>query len=186
MNRKNNNRITIWTSIDLIVPCLKAKLRREFPSADENEITTLMHSVNFRYFEDMKAKLDKVSIGKPIIVIASFSDPFNKDNCSNHVKVIDSGNLGECFDEDFDLAEWYIDENGDLCSYDVDREGFGNYVYFTFKEGTPLSVKQHFFTEAEKDDCDLTFIDAYAAPIGDKVLEALGYGSCKGGVSNGN
>ena len=120
------------------------------------------------------------------IVIASFSDPFNKDNCSNHVKVIDSGNLGECFDEDFDLAEWYIDENGDLCSYDVDREGFGNYVYFTFKEGTPLSVKQHFFTEAEKDDCDLTFIDEYAAPIGDMVLEALGYGSCKGGVSNGN
>ena len=107
MNRKNNNRITIWTSIDLIVPCLKAKLRREFPSADENEITALMHSVNFRYFEDMKAKLDEVSIGKPIIVIASFSDPFNKDNCSNHVKVIDSGNLGECFDEDFDLAEWY-------------------------------------------------------------------------------
>ena len=129
MNRKNNNRITIWTSIDLMVPCLKAKLRREFPSADENEITALMHSVNFRYFEDMKAKLDEVSIGKPIIVIASFSDPFNKDNCSNHVKVIDSGNLGECFDEDFDLAEWYIDENGDLCSYDVDREGFGNYVY---------------------------------------------------------
>ena len=80
----------------------------------------------------------------------------------------------------------YADENGDLCSYDVDREGFGNYVYFTFKEGTPLSVKQHFFTEAEKDDCDLSFIDAYAAPIGDKVLEALGYGSCKGGVSNEN
>lgn len=95
MNRKNNNRITIWTSIDLMVPCLKAKLRREFPSADENEITALMHSVNFRYFKDMKAKLDEVSIGKPIIVIASFSDPFNKDNCSNHVKVIDSGNLGE-------------------------------------------------------------------------------------------
>ena len=116
-----------------------------------------MHSVNFRYFKDMKAKLDEVSIGKPIIVIASFSEPFNKDNCSNHVKVIDSGNLGECFDEDFDLAE-----------------------------GTPLSVKQHFFTEAEKDDCDLTFIDEYAASIGDMVLEALGYGCSKGGVSNGD
>ena len=100
--------------------------------------------------------------------------------------MIDSGNLGECFDEDFDLAEWYIDENGDLCSYDIDREGFGNYVYFTFKEGTPLSVKQHFFTEAEKDDCALTFIDEYAASIGDMVLEAIGYGCSKGGVSNGD
>ena len=79
MNRKNNNRITIWTSIDLIVPCLKAKLRREFPSADENEITALMHSVNFRYFEDMKAKLDEVSIGKPIIVIACLPYPNDHD-----------------------------------------------------------------------------------------------------------
>ena len=42
-----------------------------------------------------------------------------------------------------------------LCSYDIDREGFGNYVYFTFKEGTPLSVKQHFFTEAEVNDSPL-------------------------------
>ncbi len=166
-----NLAITIWTSIDLIVPCLKAKLRREFPSADENEITALMHSVNFKYFEDMKAKLDKVSIGKPIIVIASFSDPFNKDNCSNHVKVIDSGNLGECFDEDFDLAEWYIDENGDLCSYDVDREGFGNYVYFTFKEGTPLSVKQHFFTEAEKLNSQQDRKKSYSVPEIQKILK---------------
>ena len=132
----------------------------------------------------MKEKLGKVSIGEPIIVIASFTDPFCKENCSNHVKVIDSGNLGECFDADYELAEWYIDENGDLCSYDIDREGFGNYVYFTFKDGTPLSVKQRFFTEAEKDDCDLSFLDEYAAPIGHKVLNALGFKCCKGGACN--
>lgn len=50
MNKKNSNRITLWTSIDLMIPCLKARLRREFPSLEENEITALMYSVNFKYF----------------------------------------------------------------------------------------------------------------------------------------
>lgn len=49
-----------------------------------------------------------------------------------------------------------------------------------------MSVKQQLFIEAEKDDCDLTFLDEYAAPIGDKVLEALGYKCFKGGASNGD
>ena len=87
-----------------------------------------MYAANFKHFEEITYKLSKVSVGQPIIAVASFTDTFNEENNSNAVKVIDSGNLGECFDMDFDLAEWYIDENGDLCSYNIDREGAGFYL----------------------------------------------------------
>lgn len=173
MNSTKNKKIVLWTSIDLILPCLKERLRRKFPSAEEAEITALMHSVNFKHFEKMAEALENVSVGKPIVVFASFTDPFNKDNCYNQVVVIDSGKLGCCFDADFDLAEWYIDECGDLCSYNIDREGYCTYVYFTFKDNTPLSVKKQFFTEAEKPDCNLAFLKGHVEGIGAKVLEAL-------------
>ena len=186
MNNTTNNKKIIWTSINPGLLCAKEMVKQETPNISKEELNAIVLAFNFRYFEKVKKMLDKASIGKPIIVITKYEGINESVGDYTRVTVIDSGNLGGCLDTDYDLAEWYIDENGDLCSYDVDREGFGNYVYFTFKEGTPLSVKQHFFTEAEKDDCDLSFIDAYAAPIGDKVLEALGYGSCKGGVSNGN
>lgn len=126
MNKTTNaNRITLWTSIDLMLPCIKAKIRSELSSFTENKVTALMYAANFKHFEEITYKLSKVSVGQPIIAVASFTDTFNEENNSNAVKVIDSGNLGECFDMDFDLAEWYIDENGDLCSYNIDREGAG-------------------------------------------------------------
>lgn len=173
MNTPKNHKTILWTSIDLKMPCLKELLRSKFPSANSAEITALLHSVNFKYLDKMIATLEKVSIGKPIIVFASITDPFNESNSYNQAIVIDSGNLGCCFDTDFDLAEWYIDECGDLCSYNVDREGYCTFVYFTFKDDTPLSVKKRFFTEAEKKDCNLSFLEGHVESIGKKVLEAL-------------
>lgn len=154
MNKTTNaNRITLWTSIDLMLPCIKAKIRSELSSFTENKVTALMYAANFKHFEEITYKLSKVSVGQPIIAVASFTDTFNEENNSNTVKVIDSGNLGECFDMDFDLAEWYIDENGDLCSYNIDREGAGFYIFFTLKKDAPLSLVQRFFKEAESGDC---------------------------------
>lgn len=182
----NTNRITLWTSIDLMLPCVKAKIRKEFPSIAENKITAVTHAINFKQFDDMKAKLDKVSIVQAIIVVASFTDPFGEDNSSTHIKVIDSGVLGECFDSDFDLAEWYIDENGDLCSYNIDREGSGWYCYFTLKKDAHLSLVQRFFKEAETDDCEIDYINDIVEGIGDKVLDALSMKCCcAGGECNG-
>lgn len=183
----NTNRITLWTSIDLMLPCVKAKIRREFPSIAENKITAVTHAINFKQFDEMKAKLDKVSIGRPIIVVASFTDPFDEDNNSTHIKVIDSGVLGECFDSDFDLAEWYIDENGDLCSYNIDREGYGYYIFFALKEDAPLSLVQRFFKEAETDNCEIDYINEIVDGIGEAVLDTLGLKCCRaGGECSGN
>ena len=187
MNKTTNaNRITLWTSIDLMLPCIKAKIRSELSSFTENKVTALMYAANFKHFEEITYKLSKVSVGQPIIAVASFTDTFNEENNSNAVKVIDSGNLGECFDMDFDLAEWYIDENGDLCSYNIDREGEGFYIFFTLKKDAPLSLVQRFFKEAENGDCELDYINEIAESIGDKVLDALGMKfSCSDGECNG-
>lgn len=187
MNKTTNaNRITLWTSIDLMLPCIKAKIRSELSSFTENKVTALMYAANFKHFEEITYKLSKVSVGQPIIAVASFTDTFNEENNSNAVKVIDSGNLGECFDMDFDLAEWYIDENGDLCSYNIDREGAGFYIFFALKKDAPLSLVHRFFKEAENGDCELDYINEIAESIGDKVLDALGMKfSCSDGECNG-
>lgn len=104
MNKTTNaNRITLWTSIDLMLPCIKAKIRSELSSFTENKVTALMYAANFKHFEEITYKLSKVSVGQPIIAVASFTDTFNEENNSNAVKVIDSGNLGECFDMDLTL-----------------------------------------------------------------------------------
>lgn len=43
MNKTTNaNRITLWTSIDLMLPCIKAKIRSELSSFTENKLVELM------------------------------------------------------------------------------------------------------------------------------------------------
>lgn len=173
-NTMNNNRKIIWTSINPGLPCVRAMLKRETPDICEDEINAVVYGVNYRYFDKLTRHLSTVNIGQPIIAVALFEGYGDSEDDGFAIQVIDSGNLGECFDTDYDLAEWYIDENGDFCSYHIDREGVSYCKYFAVSEDAPLSKVQSLFTEINGDDFDFAVLDDVAESIGTKVLEALG------------
>ena len=178
MNNKTNNKKIIWTSINPGLPCARAMVKQETPNISEEELNAIVYAFNFRYFEKVKKLLDKASIGKPIVVITKFEGIYDSDGDYTHIQVIDSDNLGVCLDTDYDLAEWYINESGDFCSYSVDRFGVRTEQFFALNENVPLSVAQHFFEDFNDEDFDYEVLDVFLDSIGDNVLSALKNNLC--------
>lgn len=187
MNNTTNNRKIIWTSINPSLPCIKAMLKKEIPDIEEDDINSVIYGVNFRYFDDLVSHLSTVNIGQPIIAVALFEGYDDTDDDGFGIQTIYSGNLGECFDTDYDLAEWYVDKSGDFLSYHIDRDGVTYCKYLAIKKDAPLSKIRRLFTEIDNEDFDFSILGDVTESIGSKVLEALG-NMCfcnKGGASNG-
>ena len=178
MNNTTNNKKIIWTSINPGLLCAKEMVKQETPNISKEELNAIVLAFNFRYFEKVKKMLDKASIGKPIIVITKYEGINESVGDYTRVTVIDSGNLGGCLDTDYDLAEWYIDENGDFCSYGVDRLGVRTEQYFALNEEAPLSMIQHLFADFDDEDFDYEVLDEILDSIGDDVLSALRNNRC--------
>ena len=174
MNNTTNNRKIIWTSINPGLPCIKAMLKKEMPDIEEDDINSVIYGVNYRYFDDLVSHLSTVSIGQPIIAVALFEGYDDTDDDGFGIQTIDSGNLGECFDTDYDLAEWYVDKSGDFLSYHIDRDGVTYCKYLAIKKDAPLSKVQRLFTEIDDEDFDFNILGDVTESIGSKVLEALG------------
>lgn len=174
MNNTTNNRTIIWTSINPTLPCVKAMLKREMPDIDEDDATAIVYGVNYRFFDKLTSHLSTVNIGQPIIALALFEGYNGSDADGFGIQAIDSGNLGECFDTDYDLAEWYVDKSGDFLSIQIDRDGVTYCKYLAVKKDAPLSKVQRLFTEIDDDDFDFSIIGDVTESIGTKVLEALG------------
>ena len=173
-NTTNNKRTIIWTSINPGAPCFKAMLKKEMPDIGEDDINAIIYGFNYHYFNELVSHLSKVSIGQPIIALALFEGYDDDEADGFGIQTIDSGNLGECFDTDYDIAEWYVDKSGDFLSYHIDRDGVTYCKYLAIKKDAPLSKVQRLFTEIDNDDFDFSIIGDVTESIGEKVLDALG------------
>ena len=178
MNNTTNKKKIIWTSINPGLPCFKAMVKQDKPTISEEELNAIVFALNFRYFDKVRDMLGKVNAGQPIIIIAKYEGIYESDSDGTYVQVIDSGNIGECLDTDFDLAEWYIDENGDFCSYGIDRENVYHAQYFALKEDASMSMIQHLFADIDDEDFDYEVLDEILDSIGDDVLSALRNNRC--------
>lgn len=141
----NNDRTIIWSTINRKPDYeLRREISENYDNITEDPLTVEEIRCQFNKLENIKDRLNKISFVKPILVIDIFEDLIHNDS-SRKVRVIDSGNLADCFeDETFDLAEWYVNKDGDLFSYGVDRERAQYSAYFGLKSDAPLSLIQCF------------------------------------------
>ena len=171
----NNDRTIIWSTINRKPDYeLRREISENYDNITEDPLTVEEIRCQFNKIENIKDRLNKISFVKPILVIDIFEDLIHNDS-SRKVRVIDSGNLADCFeDETFDLAEWYVNKDGDLFSYGVDRERAQYSAYFGLKADVPLSLIQCFFEDVEMECDEIEYMDEIVFSVGNTVLDVLG------------
>lgn len=187
MNNTTNKKKVIWTGFNVSLPCVKALLKADNPDISDEELTVAIYEANFGYFEKLSDILSLTALEQPIIAIVNYKDINDDRDCGTDIQVIDSGNLSECLDYEFDLAEWYVDENGDFCSYGINRDYVFHTKYFAIDEDAPLSALQHLFVDVNDEDFDFGDVSDMFLSIGDDVLYALKHNRClryEGGAFN--
>jgi len=119
----------IWSDVHLDLKDWSPELTSEHPNANEDELTKLMYETNNDYLSDERINLD-IQLPREIIVIADIG---RWNGRFSGYKVIDSGNIKDCFYSECDMNEWFVDGKGDFRCDAYHHDGTNHYLYRTFK-----------------------------------------------------
>ena len=126
----NENRQILWSDLHLDFDEWKDDLKSEFPELNENELIEIMYSNNNENLNSLRINLD-IQFSHPIVVVGDIG---RWNGRVSGYKMINSGNLKDCFYSDCDYAEWYVDKLGDLRCEAVHHDGTNHYLYRVFKD----------------------------------------------------
>ena len=99
----------VWSNIDLDLDDWYDDLHEQYPALGEEGLRDMMNELNFEYFGDEQRNLD-IDVGTPILVLGDLG---LWDGRHKGYGEIQSGNLKDCMETDHELAEWYVDEDGE-------------------------------------------------------------------------
>ncbi len=126
----NEKRQILWSDLNLDFNDWKDDLRAEYPELNENELIDLMYDTNSDYLNDLRDNLN-MQFSQPIIICGDIG---RWNGRVQGYKMIESGNIKDCFYTDCDLNEYYIDKLGDLRCEAVHHDGTNHYLYRVFKD----------------------------------------------------
>lgn len=129
---KNKKRHVIWSNIHLNLDDWREDIIEDYPEYKDSEerLTELMYERNAEYLDDVRMNLDHI-FSKPIIIVADLGLWYGR---RSGYKILKSGNLSDCLYAECDMAEWYVDELGDLRADVIHHDGENHYLYRAFKE----------------------------------------------------
>lgn len=130
---KNNH--IVWSDMDLDFDKWKDDLIEQYPDASEDELIAKMYEINNDYLDDERINLN-IQLPQSIIVIGDLGFWNGR---ANGYKMIESGNIRDCFQSECDMNEWYVDKNGDFRCTAIHHDGRNYYLYRTFKDGVTES-----------------------------------------------
>lgn len=126
-------RHVIWSDMHLDLEDWRDFLTESYPELSNNEskLYELMHELNADFLNDERRNLD-IPLPQPILVIGDLGLWHGRvKGC----KLLRSGNIRECLFSKADMAEWYVDRNGDLRADAIHHDGTNHYLYRVFKRG---------------------------------------------------
>lgn len=126
----NENRQILWSDLHLDFDDWKDELKVEYPDYSKDDLVLTMFEMVDEQLHDLVSNLD-IQLSKPIIVIGDIG---RWNGRVQGYKMIESGNIKECFCTDCDLNEFYIDKLGDLRCEAVHHDGTNHYLYRVFKD----------------------------------------------------
>ncbi len=161
----------IWSDINLNLEDWIDDLRQEYPDLDEDDLTVKMYEINADYLGDERANLN-IQCSTDIIV---FGDIGTWQGRVEGYKFVKSGNIKDCLYAEHDLAEWYVDRDGEFCSRQIHHDGT-NYLYFRqFKRSVSYDEKQELFDKFYDGKATQEDIDRVTDKLGDKIAEVYGW-----------
>lgn len=122
----------IWGDIDVDFDAWKKEFAEDYPDATEDQMYRMMIDQNNNMLDDERANLN-FNCGSEII---AFADIGRWNGRVSGYKIIESGNVSDCLNTECDLAEWYVDAEGEFRFLGIHHDG-RNYVYYRkLKDGT--------------------------------------------------
>ncbi len=125
-----NDRRILWSDLHLDFNDWKEDLKSEYPDYSEEKLFDLMYDINSDYINDLRDNLD-MQLSQSIIIIGDIG---RWNGRVSGYKMLDTGNLKDCFYTECDYAEWYVDKLGDLRCEAVHHDGTNHYLYRVFKD----------------------------------------------------
>lgn len=138
---------------------------------NENALYDYIQETNWMYLDDLKSELN-IKLKNPIIVIANLG---LWNGRHSGYKLINSGNIKDCFYSSCDYAEWSVDGYGNLVSEQSHHDGTNYLVYRELKEG--LSEKQidNFLEKIYHNAFSGRDISRYTRKIGPEIGKVFGW-----------
>ena len=138
---------------------------------DDEALEEYIQETNSIYLDDLRDNLN-IKLDNPIIAIANLG-LWNGRHTA--YKLINSGNIKDCFYSSCDYAEWSVDGYGNLVSEQSHHDGTNYLVYRELKEG--LSEKQidNFLEKIYHNAFSGRDISRYTRKIGPEIGKVFGW-----------
>ena len=167
---------TLWSNdtYDLLDRAEDEKSIRECDSEEELSDEALYDEIieaNDIDFEDLRLKLDIV-LSRPIIILGDIG---RWDGRCHGYKMVDCGNVKDCFRFETDEMTWGIDCNGDLVAKGTDHDGTSFYRYRAFKESCSDDDIEDFQDILYYGKCTEGDIEKYTVRLGDAIAKIYGF-----------
>lgn len=163
----------IWSS-DVDLKDWKDGILEDYPDmtdADDAEIYGLACEINDGYLDDERANLSGLN-GEPIIIIADLG--FWNGRRSGY-KIINSGKVSDCLSTSEDIAEWYVDKNGDFRCDVANHDAASHYLYRRFREGMSEQQRENFKDKILSGKYTRRDITRYTTAIGGSIAAVYGW-----------
>ncbi len=164
----------IWSNIDLDTTYeLWKGLHEEcYPDLDIDYFCDVkVPEVNDEYLCDERENLD-LQCGSDIIV---FGDIGRWNGRAEGYKIIESGNIRDCLYTECDMAEWYVDREGEFRSRQIHHDGT-NYLYYRkFKSGLSYDDREDFLEKFYDGKATQDDVDRVTEKLGKSIGEVYGW-----------
>ncbi len=176
MNNKPNypdffdQRLILWSNINLFTKSDYDKLKGHRCICQDTQIVHALNENN-KALELIRDSMD-IEVEQPIISINTRYE--NDDDAMTDYYVYPYRNLRYCLGYSGNgVKEWYIDEDGEFRSYEVNYDESCFSLYRVLKSFlTPRDV-QYFEEEIIAGNADWTMIKKYTEPIGHIIIDAF-------------
>lgn len=166
-----NEKHTIWSNYHLDFKDWESDLKEQYPGKTENELISLMYRTNSDYLSDERNNLN-IQLPREIIIIADIG---RWNGRFSGYKVIDSGNIKDCFYSQCDMNEWFVDEKGDLRCDAYHHDGTNHYLYRTYKDNVTDEQMNRFNSKIYNKTFTRADIERVTNRLGDEIGKIYGW-----------
>lgn len=166
-------RHVIWSDMHLDLEDWRDFLTESYPELSNNEskFYELMHELNADFLNDERRNLD-IPLSQPILVIGDLGLWHGRvKGC----KLLRSGNIRDCLFSKADMAEWYVDRNGDLRADAIHHDGTNHYLYRVFKNGVSEAQMDNLCAKICQGQASRADITRTTRRLGDYIAAVYGF-----------
>ena len=160
----------IWSDIHLDLKDWIADLREEYPDLDEAGLTEKMYELNSEYLADERVNLDIVC-GE----IIAFGDIGLWHGRVDGYKIIESGNIKDCLYTQCEMAEWYVDREGEFRSKEIHHDGTNYIRYRKWKDDVSYDDREDFLERVYNGTVTQGDIDKHTEKLGQIIGDVYGW-----------